>query len=139
MLKTGRADTLKEAINLALEEDRKDREEAERRAEARQQEAILERQARDNRMHNEAMQRAAEEEARATRAHNAAMEKEARAQAQAAAAQAREAARQTEIAQKQARDAQRAASARCAGCANNLKCSYKTKQNAGSCGAYRPR
>lgn len=139
MLKTGRADSLKEAINLALDEERKDMEEAARRAEARQQEAILEQQARDNRIHNAAMQRAAEEEARATRAHNAAMERAAQAQAQAAQAQAREAARQSEIAQRQARDAQRAASARCAGCANNLKCSYKAKQNAGSCGAYRPR
>ncbi len=132
MLKTGRADSLKEAINLALDEERKDMEEAARRAEARKQEAILEQQARDNRIHNEAMQRAAEEEARATRAHNAAMER-------AAQAQAREAARQSEIAQKQARDAQRAASARCANCANSTKCTYTAKQNAGSCGAYRPR
>ncbi len=139
MLKTGRADSLKEAINLALNEERKDKEEAARRAEARQQEAILEQQARDNRMHNAAMQRAAEEEARATRAHNAAMERAAQAQAQAAQAQAREAAKQSEIAQRQARDAERAASARCAGCANNTKCSYKAKQNVGSCGAYRPR
>lgn len=139
MLRTGRADSLKEAINLALDEERKDMEEAARRAEARQQEAILEQQARDNRMHNAAMERAAEEEARATRAHNAAMERAAQAQAQAAQAQARESARQSEIAQRQARDAQRAASARCAGCVNNLKCSYKAKQNAGSCGAYRPR
>ena len=139
MLKTGRADSLKEAINLALDEERKDMEEAARRAEARQQEAILEQQARDNRIHNAAMQRAAEEEARATRAHNAAMERAAQAQAQAAQAQAREAARQSEFAQKQARDAQRAASARCANCANSTKCTYKVKQNAGSCGAYRPR
>ncbi len=139
MLKTGRADSLKEAINLALDEERKDMEEAARRAEARQQEAILERQAMDNRMHNEAMQRAAEEEARATRAHNAAMERAAQAQAQAAQAQAREAAKQTEMAQRQARNAQRAASARCASCANNLKCTFRAKQNAGSCGAYRPK
>jgi len=134
MLKTGRADSLKEAINLALDEERKDIEEATRRAEARHQEEILEQQAQDNRMHNAAMQRAAEEEARAMRAHNAAMERAAQEQAQ-----AREAAKQSEIAQKQARDAERAASARCAGCVNNMKCSFRAKQNSGTCSAYRPR
>lgn len=128
MLKTGRADTLKEAINLALDEERKDMEEAARRAEARQQEAILEQQARDNRMHNEAMARAAEEEARAQRAHNAAMER-------AAEAQAREAAKQTAAAAQQARDAQN----RCRYCANVSKCSFVAKKNAANCAAYRPR
>lgn len=139
MLSLGRADSLKEAINLALDEERKDMEEAARREEARKQESILEQQAFDNRLHNEAMQRVAEDEARATREHNRAMERAAQAQAQAAQAQAREAARQSEIAQRQARDAQRAASARCASCVNSTKCTFKAKQNAGSCGAYRPR
>ena len=139
MLKTGRADSLKEAINLALDEERKDMEEEARRAEARQQQAILEQQARDNRIHNETMARAAEEEARAMRAHNAAMERAAQAQAQAAQAQAREAARQTEMAQRQARDAQKAASARCARCANFSKCSLRARQNAVNCSGYRPR
>ncbi len=135
ILKTGRADSLKEAINLALDEERKDMEEAARRAEARQQEAILEQQARDNRMHNEAMARAAEEEARAQRAHNAAMERAAEAQARAAEAQAREAAKQTAAAAQQARDA----SNRCRYCANVSKCSYVAKKNAANCAAYRPR
>ena len=135
ILKTGRADSLKEAINLALDEERKDMEEAARRAEARQQEAILEQQARDNRMHNEAMARAAEEEARAQRAHNAAMERAAEAQARAAEAQAREAAKQTAAAAQQARDAQN----RCRYCANVSKCSYVAKKNAANCAAYRPR
>ncbi len=139
ILSTGRADTLKDAINLALEEDRRDKEEAERRAEAQRQEAILEQQAMDNRMHNAAMERAAEEEARRTRAHNAAMERAAQQQAQAAEAQAREAAKQTEMAKKQANDAMRAASARCSRCANYSKCSYKVKQNAVNCAAYTPR
>ena len=139
VLETGRASELPSAINIALEDKRLNDEENARRAEAERREAILEQQARDNRMHNAAMQRAAEEEARATRAHNAAMERAAEAQAKAAVAQAKEAAKQSEIAQKQARDAERAASARCAGCANRAKCSYTAKQNAGACGAYRPR
>ena len=70
MLKQKRADSLKEAINLALDDKRKEEEEEARREEAARREAILEQQAYDNRMHNEAMQRAAEEEARATQCGN---------------------------------------------------------------------
>ena len=132
MLKQGRAETLKEAINLAFDEARKDEEEAERREEARIQEEILEQQALDNRMHNEAMQRAAEEEARANRAHRIAMEK-------AADEQAKAMAKQAEIAKQQARDAQKAAIARCASCANYSKCTPSARANSGSCGGYRPR
>lgn len=50
MLKKGRADTLKEAINLVLDEERKDAEENMRRAEA----YLL---ATQNKLHNEAMQK----------------------------------------------------------------------------------
>lgn len=132
ILKTGRADNLKEAINLALDDERKDNEEAARQAEARQQEAILEQQAYDNRMHNEAMQRAAEAEARAVREHNEAMERAAR-------AQAREAEKQTQMAQRQAREAATAAAARCRWCANAAKCPSVVKNNAATCSAYRPR
>lgn len=125
MLKQKRADSLKEAINLALDERRKEEEEEARREEAARREAILERQAYDNRMHNEAMQRAAEEEARATREHNAAMERAARehnaAMERAAQAQA---------------DSQRAANAaRCLSCAKSGTCSYEQKQ-ATICQAY---
>ena len=150
MLKLGRADTLKEAINMALEEERKDMEEAERRNEARQQEAILERQAEDNRMHNEAMEREAREQNFAMRAHNEAMERAARAQAQAMQAQAAAAEAQTRQAQSQARaqaDAatrqaksiQEASRARCLSCVNSSKCSISVKMNSISCGGYRPR
>ncbi|MBQ7319176.1 MAG: hypothetical protein IJW97_03220 [Clostridia bacterium] len=139
MLRTGRADTLKEAINLAADEERKDAEEAARQEEAMQQQRLMEQQAHDARMHNAAMERAAEEEARAMRAHNAAMERAAADQARAAERQAREAAKQTEMAKQQARDAQRAASARCARCANYSKCSYQVRQNAANCSAYTPK
>ena len=153
MLKLKRADTLKEAINLALDEKRKDEEEAERRKEAARREAILEEQAWDNRMHNEAMQRAAEEEARAMRErnaavrehnaamreHNAAMERAAKDQASAAEAQAREAQKQTQMAKRQADDALRAARARCGGCANYVKCTARYHEGAIGCPAYIPR
>ncbi len=73
LLSTQRADTLKEAINLAIEEDRKDAQEAERRREAQRQEAILEEQAFQTRMHEQAMERSARE-------HAAQMEAQAKAQ-----------------------------------------------------------
>lgn len=138
-LKTGRAETLKEAINLAIDDERKDVEEATRRAEAQQREEILEQQAIDNRAHNEKMQRVAEENAIAMRRHNAEIERTAQEQARAAQAQAAEAARQSELAQRQAKEAQRAAISRCSYCVNNMKCTFQAKQNAASCAAYRPR
>lgn len=80
LLRTQRADTLKEAINLAIEEERKENQERERREEARRQEAILEEQAYQTRMHERAMEQAAERQAAEARAHAAAMEAQARAQ-----------------------------------------------------------
>ena len=58
MLKKGRADTLKEAINLMFDEKRKFQEAAIQRE-------ILEEQARDNYLHNRKMELEAEEMARA--------------------------------------------------------------------------
>lgn len=146
MLKLKRADTIKEAINLVFDEKRKDEEEAARRKEAARREAILEEQARDNRMHNLAMERAAEEEARAMREHNAAIERVAQAQASAAEAQAsaaeaqaREAQKQTQMAKRQSDDALRAASARCNHCANRGKCSVRFGAGAIGCPSYMPR
>lgn len=149
MLKQKRADSLKEAINLALDEKRKEEEEEARREEAARREAILEQQAYDNRMHNEAMQRAAEEEARATREynaameravreHNAAMERAAQAQATAAEAQAREAQKQTKMVSQQANDARRAALERCSKCKNRGSCSVHGDAAIG-CPSFRPR
>ena len=73
LLETGRADTLKEAINLAFDEDRKDAEEEARQIEAARKEAILEQQTQDAREHNAAMEREARE-------HNLAMQAAAREQ-----------------------------------------------------------
>ena len=86
LIETGRADTLKEAINLAFDEDRKDAEEEARQMEAARKETILEQQA-------EALERAARE-------HNAAMEREAREHNLAMQAAARE---QNNIAREQNR------------------------------------
>ena len=102
MLETQRADTLKDAINLALEEERKENEEAERRAEARRQEAILEEQAYMTRMHEQAMERATEE-------HNRAMEKEARRQSDIMKAQ-------MEANEKRAEEQNKALKSRCGFC-----------------------
>lgn len=143
MLKQKRADSLKEAINLALDEKRKEEEEEARREEAARREAILEQQAYDNRMHNEAMQRVAEAEARATREHNAAMERAARehnaAMERAAQAQANAAQAQAKAADRQIRDAKSAAAARCSNCANSSKCSSYVRNNSINCPSYRPR
>lgn len=149
MLKTGRADSLTEAINLAIDEDRKEKEEATRQEEARRQEAILEQQAYDNRMHNEAMQRTAERQARATEAQARAAE----AQARATEAQAREAAKQTQMAEQKARNdamnakreererrqaehnAKTAAMQRCYKCANYQSCG--ASRGNPNCGSFR--
>lgn len=95
LIETGRADTLKEAINLAFDEDRKDAEEEARQMEAARKETILEQQA-------EALERAARE-------HNAAMEREAREHNLAMQAAARE---QNNIAREQNRLAKQQNNAR---------------------------
>ena len=76
-LETGRADSLKESINIALEDERKDNEESARRQEARRQEEILQEQAYQNQLHNMEMQRKADDQAREARQHAAIMEKQA--------------------------------------------------------------
>lgn len=95
LIETGRADTLKEAINLAFDEDRKDAEEEARQMEAARKETILEQQA-------EALERAARE-------HNVAMEREAREHNLAMQAAARE---QNNIAREQNRLAKQQNNAR---------------------------
>ncbi|MBQ7761544.1 MAG: hypothetical protein IJ400_05765 [Clostridia bacterium] len=61
-LKSGRADTLKEALNLAIDDERKENEAEARRNEAQRQEEILRRQAEEERRHNREMERAAREQ-----------------------------------------------------------------------------
>ncbi len=138
ILKSGRADTYKEALNLAIDEERQEQEAAARReAEARRQAeeerrtAILERQAAEERRHNEQMERQQAEQARQ------------------AARQAEQAQRQAAQAQRKAEDdarkeyyaQQKLASDRCRHCVNNGTCgAYHKNSLAGlNCGGFRPR
>lgn len=135
LLETGRADTLKEAINLAIEEDRKEAEEQARQLEAARQEAILEQQAEEARIHQQALERA-------TREHNAAMEREAREHNLAMQAVAREqnniareqnrlAKEQNDIARKQ-NEVTAADRHRCQKCKNRFSC----RRDIHNCGAF---
>ena len=56
VLENGRADTLKEALNIAIDDERKEKEAAERRAEALRQEEILRSRAEEEMRHNQAME-----------------------------------------------------------------------------------
>ena len=128
ILEYGRADSLKEAINIALSDERHDEEENERRREAARQEAILEEQAEAEAAHNREMQRIAEREARESQR---AREESARREKQAADERERR--------ERQAQsERERARRSRCNSCINSSKCSYSAKQ-ADSCGGYVPR
>lgn len=67
VLEDGRADSLKEALNIAIEDERREQESQERREEAQRQQEILERQAQEARRHNAEMERNAKEQAEAAR------------------------------------------------------------------------
>lgn len=146
ILERGRADTLKEAINLALEDDRKATEEMNRQAEAQRLEAILERQAQDARRHQMEMEeaerahnKAVEEE---TRRNNAAMEREARAHNEAMHRAVQESNRIAEDRNRHAREQSRASARqneftasdghRCQKCKNRFGCS----RDIHNCGAF---
>ena len=153
MLEMGRADSLKEAINLALtEQEAREQEAARRAAEERRAEMLAE----EERRHNEAMEQEAREAAIAERQYQERMAREARAQTAAAERQAAAAAREARAAEnaardakwraeQQARDARReehrahtAAMHRCSSCVNSAKCSGSVKNNP-NCAAYKPR
>lgn len=63
-LELGRADSIKDAINIVLDDERCAQEAEERRQEAERQQAVLERQASEARAHQIAMEKQAEAEAR---------------------------------------------------------------------------
>lgn len=146
ILEMGRADTLKEAINLAIEDDRKATEEMNRQAEAQRQEAILEQQAQEARRHQMEMEeaerahnKAMEEE---TRRSNAAMEREARAHNEAMHRAAQESNRIAEDRNRHAREQSRASARqneftasdghRCQKCKNRFGC----RRDIHNCGAF---
>ena len=122
-IRLGRADTVKEAINIVLDDERRAEEEAQRRREAAARQATLEQQAADNRRHNEEMERAAERQAAEAQRHNEEMERSANARA--------EADKQERI---------RMAQKRCRNCAHVMECSvsYRTQSTGAVCPSFVP-
>lgn len=125
LLKSGRADDYKEALNLAIFEEKQEQERQERRAAEQRQAELAEQRAEEERRHNQQME---EQQA----AHNQKME------AQAAQAE--------ENRQREARDAQRAAErtaqagVRCIACAHYRKgCSIQGTAGASNCTGFTPK
>ncbi len=136
-LKSGRADEYKEALNLAIDDERQAQEaaarrapEARRAAEEARRTAIMEQQAAEERRHNQQMERQQAEQARAA-------EQQAKAAQQQAHKQAWEAKMQAE---KERNEQLAVARRRCSGCANNGRCTANKNGLAGlTCGGFRPR
>ena len=61
VLELGRADSIKEAVNIVIDDERRESEEEERRREAARRQAVLEAQAYEAKRHNEAMENQARE------------------------------------------------------------------------------
>lgn len=132
ILKSGRADSYKEALNLAIQEQKEAQAEAARRAEEAERTRIMreqaeaeERRAREEQRHNQAMERQQQ-------MHNKAMLEEQRA----ANKVAEKAAKQQAKADLEMRSA---ASRMCVTCANNSKCPPSVRGKTINCGGYRPR
>ena len=117
-LNLGRADNLKEAINIALEDERIAEEESRRDFEAREREkremAYEYEMQKMQREHNREMERQAQEQTR----------------------QAQEQSRKQAEAERQARSA---SIQKCARCLNRGKCSISVQRNSLTCSAYKPR
>lgn len=142
LLKSGRADDQKEALNMAIDMEHQEELEAQRRAEEERRIAAMERQAEEERRHNLQMERQQAE-------HDRAMERQAREQARRqedrerkAQAEAREQAYKDREAARKAENKRRGAGlAKCANCANSRSCPSHVKESGGglNCGGYRPR
>ncbi len=141
LLTTGRADSYKEALNMAIREEQEEKERAARIAAEERRTQILAQQAAEERRHNEQMERQ-------QAAHDRAMENQAREQSKAAEKLAQKAAWDAKIqADKERRDRQNAEArtrsagvARCASCANSKHCPSHIKNNGSglTCGGYVP-
>lgn len=136
LLKSGRADNYKEALNLAIQEDKEEQAEAARRAEEAQRTQIMREQAEAEERRALEAQRHNQEMERQQQMHNKAMIEEQRAANRAAE---REAARQASEARRAEQDMRNAASHMCSRCANASKCSGSVKGRTLNCGGYRPR
>lgn len=133
LLKSGRADDYKEALNLAIAEEREEQERQARLAEEARRTALEERRAEEERRHNQQMEAQ-------QRAHNAQMEAQAvRAEhdRQVAAKQAERDARNAAFQQRA--DLKKAATHRCNSCGNNGHCNIRYSDAAINCAAFRPR
>ena len=140
VLEFGRADTLKEAINIVLDDIRKDEEEAARQSEAMEREWILEQQAIETASHNRRMQEMAEREAEESRKRFE--ESELRARKEAADARRREEERNREMkqaAEREERARKNAITARCYSCANFNKCSSYVRGKLENCASFVPK
>ena len=139
LLKSGRADDYKEALNLAIREQREEEEAAARRADEERRAAIMERQAEEERRHNQQLERQQAE-------HNRQMERVEQQRADEERRANRQAERDRQDAERQRRreadDARRREEAanrkdweRCRSCANRTTCN----RGIPNCGAYRAR
>lgn len=130
LLKSGRADDYKEALNLAIQEEREEQAEAARRAEDARRTQILEEQAAEERRRTEEMAR-----------HNREMEQQQQMQQKMMLDEQR---RQTKVMEAQQRESSRAAveasknaSMRCARCAKHDACGRA--RGVPNCGAFEPK
>ncbi len=143
LLKSGRADDYKEALNMAIAEERDEEERAQRAEEERRRTQLMERQAEEERRHNMKIEAQQEAANRAQAEHNRAMEDAERKRAQTEASNARLAREQAERDKKNAEYKERSAASqqraaayeRCKRCINYGKCGVPVP----NCAAFRPR
>lgn len=130
LLKSGRADDYKEALNLAIQEEREEQAEAARRAEDARRTRILEEQAAEERRRTEEMARHNREMEQQQQMQQRMMLDEQRRQTKAMEAQQRESSRA-------AMEASKNASMRCARCAKHDACGRA--RGVPNCGAFEPK
>lgn len=129
LLQSGRADSYKEALNMAIEEERQDAAEVARQEEEARRLAAMKRQAEEERRHNMMLERQQAE-------HDRAMERAAQDRVQAERDRLRADERARKSAAQADEDARRRADAQCRVCAKRSGC-----RNPGvpGCGAFVPR
>ena len=140
-LKSGRAEDYKEALNIAIAEEKEENERRIRLEQEEQRNLLLAMQAEEERRHNEQMERQQREHdaavLREQKRQNDAIIREQRQQAYEAQRQADKA---NSEARKQANATRQAGIAKCASCANARNCPSHIKNNGSglTCGGYRP-
>lgn len=148
LLKSGRADSYKEALNMAIELERQEKIEEARQQEEARKLAAIERQAEETRRHNmemerqqaahdRAMENAAKEQAEAQRRAAIQADKDRRRAEHEAAIRANEDRRQAE---REAQKTRMAGVSKCANCRNSNRCPSNIKNSGAglTCGGYQP-